>query len=353
MPHDTNLSYPLGDSAPGRDEAIEVGEGMYLIRMPLPFALNHVNLWLLRDCLEGREGWTVVDCGIDTPETRQQWSQLFATTLRGLPVLRVVVTHMHPDHIGLAHWICGLWEAPFHISATDYYAARVYSSDSAAVASESTSAFFASHGLREAQTQSAIQDRAGYYRSMVPAVPPQFRRLMDGTVIGIGGRAWTCVVGHGHTPEHMALFNATDRILIGGDMMLPRISTNISVNEVEPDGNPLKLFLDSLDRMAQLPGETLVLPSHGKPFIGIHPRVGELKRHHQDRLGEIVAAARERALTAADTLPILFKRALDLHQLTFAMGEAIAHLNYLWLAGKLRRDLDSEGTHWFSSVETA
>jgi glyoxylase-like metal-dependent hydrolase (beta-lactamase superfamily II) len=194
-----------------------------------------------------------------------------------------------------------------------------------------------------------IRGRANYYPSMVPAVPASFHRLMDGDTVVIGGRGWRCISGHGHAPEHIALYCDALQVLISGDMMLPRISTNVSVHDTEPEADSLTRFLDSIDKFSGLPPATLVLPSHGKPFRGLHTRIRQLHEHHRDRLAEVIAACRERPLSAADVLPVLFKRKLDLHQTTFAMGESIAHLHALWQAGKLRRARDADGVWRFAA----
>jgi glyoxylase-like metal-dependent hydrolase (beta-lactamase superfamily II) len=192
-----------------------------------------------------------------------------------------------------------------------------------------------------------IRERASYYCTLVPGVPGQYRRLMEGDVLTIGGRRWRCISGHGHAPEHIALYCDELRLLIGGDMMLPRISTNISVFEMEPEANPLRLFLQSIDKFRALPQDTLTLPSHGKPFTGLHRRIDQLHAHHRDRLAEVMEACRDRPCSAADILPLLFRRKLDLHQTTFAMGEAVAHLHALWFEGKLQRIRDKEGVYRF------
>jgi glyoxylase-like metal-dependent hydrolase (beta-lactamase superfamily II) len=193
-----------------------------------------------------------------------------------------------------------------------------------------------------------IRERASYYPTLVPAVPRQFRRLMEDDVVHIGGRGWRCISGHGHAPEHIALYCDALNLLIGGDMMLPRISTNVSVFDMEPEADALKLFLQSIDKFTDLPADTLTLPSHGKPFTGLHRRIEQLHEHHRDRLAEVLAACALKPCSAADVLPILFKRKLDLHQTTFAMGEAIAHLHALWFDGRLQRQRDAEGVYRFS-----
>jgi glyoxylase-like metal-dependent hydrolase (beta-lactamase superfamily II) len=184
----------------------------------------------------------------------------------------------------------------------------------------------------------------------VPSVPSEYRRLYDGLQVPIGGRRWRCISGYGHAPEHMALHCEDLGVLISGDMVLPRISTNVSVYDQEPEADSLTLFLDSLEKYLPLPADTLVLPSHGKPFLGLHERIQQLKDHHRDRLAEVMQACRETPCSGADVLPVLFPRALDLHQTTFAMGEAVAHLHWLWMAGELRRERDANGVWRFGAV---
>jgi len=345
------LQYPFGDTLPAVGSTLEVAPGVRWLRMLLPFQLDHINLWLLRDVLDGVDGWSIVDCGITNDATRAAWEQIFANELDGLPVLRVIVTHMHPDHIGLAHWLTERWGVRLWISATDYNIARLASTGIAAIGGEATARFMASHGLIDAEAQQKIKARTNYYASMVPQVPASFRRLLDGDVLQINGHAWVCHVGYGHAPEHMALHCAALGTLISGDMVLPRISTNVSVHEVEPESNPLRLYLDSITRMKQtLPADVLVLPSHGRPFRGLHTRVDQLVAHHDERLADVISACAEAPRCAADLLMILFRRALDLHQTTFAMGESVAHLHALWLDGRLTRRLDADGIYRFSTV---
>jgi len=362
-PLESRLHYAFGDRmpAPGDTQVVAAGEGSGLtpavkwIRMALPFALDHINLWLLRDELPGADGqpvqgWTVVDCCIAREESKAQWETVFANQLEGLPILRVVVTHMHPDHIGLAHWLCERWNAPLWISATDYHLARIGSQSTTSFGGEGAAAFFASHGLTDPDSVAKIRGRTNYYSGLVPAVPARYHRLLEGKTLTIGGRAWRCISGYGHAPEHISLYCEALGVLISGDMMLPRISTNISVHDVEPESNPLQLFLDSIDRFADLPADTLVLPSHGKPFTGLHERITQLHDHHRDRLAEVLAACQTAPQSGADALKVMFKRPLDLHQTTFAMGESVAHLHKLWFDGLLRRTRDADGVYRFSAV---
>jgi glyoxylase-like metal-dependent hydrolase (beta-lactamase superfamily II) len=352
---EARLHYPLGERLPEPGAALDVAPGVRWVRMALPFALDHINLWLLRDTLDGREGWTVVDCCIARDEARAQWERVFDTALDGLPVLRVIVTHMHPDHIGLAHWLCERWTTPEHdcrlwISATDYAMARIGSHSTTGFGGEAAAAFFASHGLNDPESVAKIKARAGYYPGLVPAVPAQYRRLTDGLRVRIGAHDWQCISGQGHAPEHMALWCEALGVLISGDMVLPRISTNVSVYDQEPEADSLRLFLASIDRFRPLPAGALVLPSHGRPFTGLHERLDQLHAHHDARLAELLAACAERPISAAQALAVLFPRALDLHQTTFAMGEAVAHLNRLWHAGQATRTRGADGVWRFAAV---
>ena len=347
---EARLHYPLGDTLPEPGHTQVVAPGVKWIRMALPFALDHINLWLLRDTLDGSEGWTVVDCCIARDEAKAQWERIFDNELDGLPVLRVIVTHMHPDHIGLAQWLCARWNCRLWISATDYHSAKIGSQSTTGFGGEGAAAFFHAHGLTDPESLQKVRERSGYYPSMVPGVPSQYRRLMDGQTVAIGGRGWRCISGFGHAPEHIALYCDDLRTLISGDMVLPRISTNVSVYDMEPESDALTLFLDSLEKYLPLPEGTLVLPSHGKPFTGLHERVRQLQEHHAERLAEVLDACGQRPHSAWDMIPVLFHRPLDLHQSTFAMGESIAHLHRLWFAGQLRRERDAEGIYRFSAV---
>jgi len=288
---ESKLAYPLGDTLPAPGEVMEVAPGVRWLRMPLPFALDHINLWLLRDRDEdGRPGWAIVDCGVANDTTRAAWEQVFARHLDGLPVLRVIVTHMHPDHIGNAQWLTERWGCRLWISATDWNAARIASQSTTGFGGDDAAAFFREHGLVDPEAIAKVRGRGGYYASMVPAVPRQFRRMMDGQAIRIGDHDWRCHAGYGHAPEHISLHCAALGVLISGDMVLPRISTNISVIDLEPEADPLPLFLASIERLRALPADTLVLPSHGKPFTGLHERIDQLARHHDQHFEAVVAA---------------------------------------------------------------
>jgi glyoxylase-like metal-dependent hydrolase (beta-lactamase superfamily II) len=262
---------------------------------------------------------------------------------------------MHPDHMGLAHWLTERWstatrEVRLWCSATDYNTARLASTAVTGFGGAETARFMASHGLTDPASQEKIKARTNYYASMVPQVPKSYRRVMDGDLLRIGAHDWRCIAGYGHAPEHIALHGEALGTLISGDMVLPRISTNISVHDVEPESNPLTLYLDSITRLKALPADTLVLPSHGRPFRGLHTRIDQLVAHHDERLADVMTACAEAPCSAADLLMLLFKRHLDLHQTTFAMGESVAHLHALWLAGRLKRSRGADGIYRFAAA---
>lgn len=349
--HDA-VSYPFGDALPEPSQIMEVAPGVFWARLPLPFALDHINVWLLRDEVEGKPGWMIVDCGVNREVVKEQWEKLFATQLQGLPVLRVLVTHMHPDHVGLAGWLCERWNAPLYMSMTDYTIACLWSqrrndAKAAQKSGENAAAHFGRNGLSDPESQQKIKERAGYYPGLVSDMPSSFHRLMAGHSITIGANRWEIIVGYGHAPEHVSLYSPALNVLISGDMMLPRISTNVSVFDHEPEANPLPCFVQSLADYNVLPKDVLILPSHGKVFRGLHGRIADLTQHHKDRLVDTLEACGSTGLSAAELVPVLFKRELDLHQLTFAMGEALAHLHALWFEGKLRREKRDDGIYYF------
>jgi glyoxylase-like metal-dependent hydrolase (beta-lactamase superfamily II) len=334
------LDYPL-PNPPAPGETREVLPGIKWLRMPLPFALDHINLWLL----EQDDGLVIVDCGLATDATRALWQEILDRELRGRAVKRVIATHCHPDHAGLASWLTERFRVPLTMTQADYLSAHAWRDDAAGFTAKSLVEFYRVNGLDD-ERLSALAFRGNAYRKGVPDFPKRYARLTDGQTLALGGNAWRVVMGYGHSPEHAALYCDRLNVLISGDMVLPRISTNIAVQAVEPDGDPLQLFLDSLSRYAQLPVDTLVLPSHGLPFRGLRERILQLEEHHRLRLAELEeVCATPRA--AGEVIATLFRRELDTHQLFFAMGEALAHLNRLVATGALARIDGADGVHRF------
>ncbi len=350
----SDLQYPWAKAEPAAGDWLPIKPGIHWVRMPLPFALNHINLWVLQDKQDQQDCWTVVDSGVHTEAIHQAWQQLWSGPMAERPLGRMLVTHMHPDHVGNAQWLIEHFSAPGHhparlwMSATDFLAATLACQATTGYGGDRAAAYFHSHGLQDEVSLSKIRERGDYFASMVPRMPASYRRLQDGMTVRIDEHDWRCISGFGHCPEHIALYCEALGTLISGDMLLPKISTNVSVTDMEPEADALGQFLDSLTRYEALPADTLVLPSHGHPFVGIHARVQALRDHHEDRLNDIRRACQNKACTAAELLPVLFTRALDLHQTTFAMGEAVAHLNHLWHRGEFKRERDALGVWHFS-----
>lgn len=322
--------------------------GILRVRLPLPFALNHINVWLLRDVTpSGAPGWAVIDTGVASKMTRNLWQEILAGPLGGEPVTKVIVTHFHPDHIGLAQWFCDQFRAPLWMTQAEWLLARLLSLDTSPDSAQASRDFYAAMGLDPAMLV-GLEERGHAYAHAVPGVPASYSRLRAGMRLRVGTRDWTIITSGGHSPEHACLFSESDPILIAGDMVLPRISPNVSVFPAEPLADPLADFLDGLARLRQLPADTLVLPSHGEPFRDLHGRIDELTRHHQDRLQEALEACADQPRSIGDITRMMFRRPLDVHQMVFAAGEALAHLNHLVEKGHLFRHRSESGLLLFN-----
>jgi len=330
----SSLHYPFPE-VPAPGTAREVAPGVRWLSMPLPFQLDHINLWLLDD--EG--GTTIVDCGIANPATRELWEKIFASAKN---VGRVILTHYHPDHAGNADWICKRFGVEMWTTQGEYLTAHAVRERAAGYTAEAVLAVFRRNGLDE-QRLAAMTSNRNRYAELVPDFPHSYRRIIEGDRVRVGAHEWRAIVGHGHAPEHLSLFSKELNTVIAGDMLLSTISTNVSVWSIDPEGDPLRLFLESIARYRDLPADVLVLPSHGKPFRGAHERIAQLEAHHRERLGELKAALKAGEKSAGELLPVLFRRPLDAHQTFFAMGEAIAHLHYLYYAGEARRKIGADG----------
>lgn len=334
--HESDLSmqinYPF-DALPEAGASYEVAPGVYWLRMPLPFVLDHINLWLLDD----GPGVTAVDTGIAMDTVKAAWTSALGAFPDGRCLTRQIVTHFHPDHLGLAAWLEAETGAPLWMTQGEYMAAHLMAAAVPPFDTATMVDFFRRHGLADAPV-AALEQRGNVYRRGVPVIPATFQRLIDGDDIRIGTNDWRVIVGHGHAPEHASLYCAGLGVLIAGDMLLPRISTNVSANASVPNLDVLGLYLDSIERLTALPDSTLVLPSHGRPFRGLHVRVAALQEHHAARCCDLLAACTIRPHTAAELLATLFGRSFDdPHQTMFAMGEAIAHLIYLEKQRRLKR----------------
>jgi glyoxylase-like metal-dependent hydrolase (beta-lactamase superfamily II) len=322
-------------------EPCEIVAGLYGLRLELPFALDHVNIWLC----PARDGWTVIDAGLADEPTRERWRDLRRGLLADRPIRRVLATHYPPDHMGLAGWLCAETGAELWTSRTEWLLARLYAQD----VSDEWMAAGRRFDRRAGLDAALIEERAArgnLYRRRVAPPPGSFRRVQDGDRLRLDTADWAAdwevIVGRGHAPEMICLFSAEINVLIAGDQVLPRISPNVSVWPSEPAANPLAEFLSSLARFRELPEDCLVLPSHGPPFRGLRARIDQLGAHHEERLAATLDACSAPA-TVAEVIPKLFDRPLDSHQLQFALGESLAHLNYLVDRGELLAQLDRDG----------
>lgn len=331
----------------------EVAPGVRWLRMPLPFALDHINLWVLDDRDErGEPGITLVDSGLGNAPTRALWEEIFAGPLAGCRVLKLICTHFHPDHMGLSAWLCERFGVRLHATLGEWAVGHIITSAAQPWDEAIQGQFYRTNGAGP-DACATLKERAEGYRTRAAAPPRQFQRLYDGDHLTIGDRIWRVVVGYGHAPEHACLLglprdpapdDARQPIFIAGDQVLPQITPNISVWPNDPEADPLAAYLTSLTHIRQtVPDDCLVLPSHRQPFSGLHGRIDALIAHHHERLETVFQACGEPS-SAVDLLPILFRRSLDAHQLGFALGESLAHLHYLWCAGRLVRFADAHGT---------
>lgn len=325
--------YVFGKAAPAAGETFPVADGVVWIRMAMPLELNHINLWMIR---EGN-GWAAVDTGFPHESTAQSWE----TILESHKLTRLICTHHHPDHMGLAQWLTDRAGVRLWASHGEWAYGRQLMVDDGEVGRAAFDDFYAPMDLGK---KSAILDhwRHNPYRQIVRSIPPQFRRLVDGQTLTIGDHDWTVMVGRGHAPEHCCLYCPELNVLIAGDQVLPRITPNVSVWFHDPECDPLRLFLDSLDQFLELPEDTLVLPSHGYPFRGLHGRVDEIRRHHDEQL-DVVRQTCAGSATVNDVLTALYGAELVSYPFFFAIGETVAHLNYLLGRGELILARDGQG----------
>ncbi len=336
-----NLDYPF-ESYPEPGTAIEIAPGVHWARMRLPFQLNHINLWLLED----GDTWTVVDTGVRDAPTKEAWMQLFAGTMGGRPVGRVIVTHLHPDHVGMAGWLVRRFDTQLWMSRTDFLMCRNLCFDTGLEAPPEGIRFYKAAGFPD----DALEDyrtRFGGFGKGVYRLPNAYRRIVDGEDIEIGGRIWQVVVGRGHAPEHACLWCKEEGIFISGDQILPRISSNVSLFPTEPEADPLNDWLTSCAMLRELvPNEVLILPSHNEPFRGAKLRLQELIDGHEANLAALLELCAE-PKRAVDCFPALFRSRITAGNFGMATGESLAHLNCLIYRGQLIRERDSEGVDWY------
>ncbi|MDR2710888.1 MAG: MBL fold metallo-hydrolase [Burkholderiales bacterium] len=340
----------LHTTPPAPGAVVEIAPDVLWLRMPLPFALDHINLWLLRDT----DGYVLVDCGYGDKATRELWERHFLTTLRDLPITRILVTHHHPDHLGNADWLMQRFACPLSMTATEFLIAHAIFHSGVPFTALATIPLFRAHGIDTEQLKT-FATQTNLYRAGVPSMPMRYHRINKDIepTLDIDTNPWEIITGYGHAPEHVSFYSPTSHVLISGDMLLPKISTHVSVWAFEPESDPLTYFFASLEMLAALPENTLVLPSHGLPFYGIGERIKQLREHHEERFNDLRAILRSspHPLSAAEIYPLLFRRDLDTYQRFFAISETIAHLNHLWLSNDAMRHVESNSVIRFSLTE--
>ncbi len=332
-----SISYEF-DVKPEYGDINPVADGVDWLRMPLPFSLSHINLWILRD----GDGIAIVDTGIDSGKSQDVWR----TAIADRTVTRVLVTHLHPDHVGCAGWLCDEHDVELWMTREEYLLCRILVADTGRDAPDAGVKFYIAAGYPKEAVQ-RYQEMFGMFGKFVAPLPESYRRLCDRDTVTIDGSDWEVIVGRGHSPEHACLFNTEKNVLIAGDQLLPRISSNVSVHPTEPYANPLKEWLDSLLAMKdRLPEDVLVLPAHGSPFRGAHGRLDALVAEHMAGLEKLLEECRE-PKRAIDVFPALFRARISESNLGMATGESIAHLNYLLADGSITAEINNEGVRWY------
>jgi len=339
------LSYPF-PAGPKIGDGLEIAPGVVWMRMPLGGSLAYINVWGIRD----DDGWTLVDTGMQGPQTTEAWRKAFAGPLKGEPIVRVIVTHMHPDHIGMAGWITRKFRCKLWITRLEYLMCRVMAADTGREAPTEGLDFYRAAGWNQ-DALDTYATRFGGFGKALHALPDAYRRVVDREVLTIGGREWIVVTGAGHSPEHACLWCPELKLFISGDQVLPKITSNVSVFPTEPEGDPLDDWLTSLAKIRDLvPDDVLVLPAHNDPFHGLHARVTELIGFHERGLTRLERLIRE-PKRAVDVFHVLFKRQISQQVLSMATGESLAHLNCLIRRGRAERSRDAAGVDWYRAAK--
>lgn len=352
VPYDQNLDVQKNAQnivytetpTPEPGELTEITPGIFWLRMPLPFDLDHINLYLIRD----NDGFAILDTGIGTSRTKELWATIFGEL--NAPITKVICTHMHPDHIGMAGYLVEKFKVPLYMSNTEYFVGRALSAGSRGASDWQDDEYLVRCGMSEEYVAKAKENRKGSkgVGQVIHPIPLQFERLQAGDTLSLDGHVWQVMIGRGHSPEHVCLYNEQTNVLISGDHVLPIISPNIGVYSTEPNANALQLYLSTLPQFKNLPADALVLPSHKTPFTGLHARVDQLIDHHHTHLDHLREFCIE-GKTIKDCLPVLFKRKLSPQNMFFAVAEAFAHLNYLYFAGEFTREVNEKGQYIFSN----
>jgi glyoxylase-like metal-dependent hydrolase (beta-lactamase superfamily II) len=347
------------ETPPGMGELREVADGVLWLRMPLPYATDHINLWLLADEDAAGPGWALIDTGVKSQPSMDLWRGLIApggglerAGRRGR-LTRVICTHFHTDHAGMAGWLTRKLQCPLWMTRLEYLSGRMHLAEWGQPAPDGVIGFYAACGW-SAESLDRLRARYGRYAAVVHRFPDAFHALLADQVLPVGAQRWQVFIGRGHSPEHASLVNDEAGIVIAGDQALPDISSNVSVTANEPGDDPLGDWIDSLQRMRRrCDRRMLVLPSHGLPYRGLHLRIDELRSGHEASLDNLLSVLKCAPRRAIDVFPTLFSRPVTaagtLDRLLLATGESLAHLNHLERRGQAVRTTEVDGVNWWSA----
>jgi glyoxylase-like metal-dependent hydrolase (beta-lactamase superfamily II) len=345
---DTSAPAPiryLPGEPPEAGAAIEVAPGVLWLRQPLPMALDHVNCFALDD----GDGWTILDTGFCTAKSKAIWQAALDGPLAGKPVHRVIVTHHHPDHVGLAGWFIGQG-AELWMPRTGWLMARMMTLDEQPVPSAETMLFYRRAGMDPAVYAARATERPFNFADIVAPLPLGYRRLVDGGVVRFGGRDWDIRMGHGHAPEHATFWSRDDALVLGGDQFLPKISANLGVYATEPEADPVGDWLASCARLApHARDDQIILPGHKLPYTGLPRRLEQMASGTQAGLDRLKASLGT-PKRAGDCFDVLYQRDIQPAEYGLALVEAVGHLNHLHQTGLARRWLGSDGAWWFAAL---
>jgi glyoxylase-like metal-dependent hydrolase (beta-lactamase superfamily II) len=335
------------DDVPTPGTAQEILPGVHWLRMPLPFKLDHINLWLLED----GDGWTLVDSGFNSEDSRAHWEELFTGHMGGRPVHRLICTHYHPDHMGLAGWLTQRLGIEMWTTKGEFDTIMRIAGGIGKKGGDFDPEFYRLAGCGEDIMETVVRRIEKFGTRFLP-LPADYHCIQDGDEIEIGGRRWDVIVGRGHSPELATLYCGELGALISGDQILPRITPNVAVHSGDASADPLGDFLASFDKFRDLPEDTLVLPSHIRPFRGLHRRLDDYRAHHEDRL-DVAIAACDVPMTAVQMMGKIFSGTYDSHQTFLALGETLAHLHHLEARGDVTRSVNGDGVEVYTAVPGA
>jgi glyoxylase-like metal-dependent hydrolase (beta-lactamase superfamily II) len=343
--HPSKLTFPIA-TPPAPGSVTDIAPGIRWLRLPLPYRLDHVNIYLI----ENDGGWTALDSGLGDDPCKEAWAAALAGPLQGQDLKSLIVSHFHPDHVGLAGWLCQRFEIDLTMPRPEYLHSLLLQFAPADYGEDVFRPFYQRHGLSADATE-IVLSRGHEYLKRTTGVPASYHRIKHGDTIAVGARSFQVLTGGGHALEQAMLYRPEERLFLAADQVIARISPNVSVHPMEPGLDALGIYLASLRAIREtVAPDVLVLPGHGLPFHGLHDRVEELILHHAQRCGEIAAACKVAPLSVAEIVPYLFTRPLDAHQTGFAFGEVLAHVNHMLGRGELRLETDAGGVDRYRTI---